>query len=99
MQNNPYILLLGLAAALWLGAQSWRRRKLRRAMQALPTRLQRQLGPEPEYAPPATAPHSPELEAFARLHRRTAQIQTGLRGLAAIWLLFVIFLVLRKQFP
>ncbi|MCT8159236.1 hypothetical protein [Pseudoruegeria sp. SHC-113] len=97
MQQNPYMLLFGLAAAIWLGAQTWRRRKLKRAVRDLPTLLQRQLGPEPDYLPPEHIAQTPELAAYARLHQRTARVQRALWGLAGLWLLFVIFLVLREH--
>ena len=98
MQNNPYILLLGIFFAIWLGAKSWRRNRLRRAVRDLPTSSRRLLGPEPDYLPPSQDSAPPELAGYLRLHRRSGQIQKGLWGLAGLWLAFVIFLVLRKQF-
>ncbi|MCC1491093.1 hypothetical protein [Cognatishimia sp. F0-27] len=96
MQNNPYILLFGLFFALWLGAQSWKRRKLRRAVRDLPTRMQRMLGPEPDYAPPADGTPE-EMQDYARLYRHVGRVQRVLWGAAVLWLVYVIFLVIREQ--
>lgn len=98
MQNNPYILLLGIFFAIWLGAKSWRRNRLRRAARDLPTACRRLLGPEPDFLPPTPDSAPPEMASYLRLYRRTGQIQLGLWALAGLWLVFVIFLVLRKQF-
>lgn len=99
MRDNPHFLLFGLFFAIWLGAQSWRRRRLKRAARDLPTRLRRMLGPEPDYCPPPGDHLPAEMQDFARLHRRTARVQRALWGAAGLWLLFVIFLLLRKQLP
>lgn len=95
--ESPALLLLAPAIVLWLGAQSWRRRRLKRAARDLPTRQRRLLGPEPEFLPPEDAPASPELSGFARLHRRTARVQYGIGALACLWLLFALWLMVSAQ--
>ncbi|MDA7425046.1 hypothetical protein [Thalassococcus lentus] len=96
MQNNPYLLLFGLFFALYLGGQSWQRRRVKRAARDLPTRMQRLLGPEPEFAPPEDVPEA--LQDYANLHRRAGRIKLCVWGLAFVWLAYAAFLVLRKQF-
>lgn len=93
MRNNPLFILFGISALLWLGAQNWRRRKIKRAMRDLPTRMQRLLGPEPLYQPPADAPDG--LAGFRALHDRTRRVEIAVRILAGLWLAYVLFLVLR----
>ena len=93
MRDNPYMLLFGLSIMLWLGAQNWRRRKVKRAARDLPTRMQRLLGPEPMFEPPSDTPEG--LGDYAALHTRTARIEWAVRGLALLWLAYVLFLVLK----
>lgn len=96
MGDNPYILLFGLFFALFLGAKSWRHRKLRRAARDLPTRMRRLLGDAPEFVPPENPPQ--ELESYAILHRRTTVTMHIVWAVAFCWLAFAAFLVLRKFF-
>ena len=93
MRNDPRVLLIGIFFALFLGAKSWRRKKIKRAARDLPTRLRRQLGDEPEFAPPEPAPEG--LEAYVALHRRSARVMYFVWGLAVLWLAYVAFLLLR----
>ncbi|WP_425098019.1 hypothetical protein [Tropicibacter sp. S64] len=94
---NPLYSLFAISFMLWMGAKQWRRKRLRRAMRDLPTRLQRMLGPEPEYdLPDGDVPEA--LRAFAAVHRRTAWIQRVATGAALLWLLYILFLFARKQF-
>lgn len=96
MGNNPVVLLFGLSALMWLGAQNWRRRKLKRAVRDLPTLMQRMLGPEPAFDPPSDPPDA--LQRFAVLHDRTRRIEWVIRGVAVLWLAYVVFLLLRGTF-
>ncbi|WP_439522571.1 hypothetical protein [Marivita sp.] len=96
MRNNPVLLLLGVSALLWLGAQNWRRRKLKRAVRDLPTRMQRLLGPEPAFEPPTDPPD--ELSGFASLHDRTRRAEWVVRGAAILWLAYIVFLLLKGSF-
>lgn len=92
MRNNPYVLLFGLFFALFLGARGWRRRKLKRAVRDLPTRLARMVGDEPDYLPPDELPEG--METYAALHRRSARIMHAVWALAFCWLAYVIYLLL-----
>jgi hypothetical protein len=96
MGNNPMALLFGLSALMWLGAQNWRRRRLKRAARDLPTLMQRMLGPEPAFDPPADPPEA--LQRFAHLHSRTRQVEWVIRGAALLWLAYVVFLLLKGTF-
>ena len=96
MRNNPAFILLAVSAFLWLGAQSWRRKKLKRAARDLPTRMQRLLGPEPAFEPPADLPDG--LTGFKALHERTRRVEWAVRGLALIWLAYVLSLLLKGTF-
>lgn len=93
MRENPLFILLGISVLLWLGAQNWRRRKLRRAVRDLPTRTQRLLGPEPNYEPPTDRPDA--MIGYVTLFERTRRIEWGVRGLALIWLAYILFLSLK----
>ena len=95
MGNNPYILLFGLGFALFIGGKSWRRRKLKRAVRDLPTRMQRALGDEPNYDPPEDLPDG--LESYAALHRRSELVMYGVWAVAFLWLAYALVLVVRKQ--
>jgi hypothetical protein len=96
MRGNPVIMLLGLSALMWIGAQNWRRRRLKRAARDLPTLMQRMLGPEPAFDPPADPPEG--LQRFAHLHSRTRQVEWVIRGAALLWLAYVVFLLLKGTF-
>ena len=96
MGNNPMVLLFGLSALMWLGAQNWRRRRLKRAARDLPTLMQRMLGPEPAFEPPANPPEG--LQRFAHLHSRTRHVEWVIRGAALLWLAYVVFLLLKGTF-
>ena len=96
MGNHPLVLLFGLSALMWLGAQNWRRRRLKRAARDLPTLMQRMLGPEPAFKPPADPPEA--LQRFAHLHSRTRQVEWVIRGGALLWLAYVVFLLLKGTF-
>ncbi|MFW2541076.1 hypothetical protein ACN2XU_00445 [Primorskyibacter sp. 2E107] len=97
MQMSPFYSLFGVFLMLWMGALHWRRKRIRKAMRDLPTRLQRLLGPEPDFAPPPDK--LPEgLNSYASLHRRTGRIQRGLWGVALLWLAYILFLFVRKQY-
>ena len=96
MRGNPLFVLLGVSVLLWLGAQNWRRRRLKRAARDLPTRMQRLLGDEPQFTPPAEPPDG--LGDYVALHARTRKVEWAVRGVALLWLAYVLFLVLRKQF-
>ena len=90
MRDNPLIILLGVSVLLWLGGQSWRRRKLKRAVRDLPTVTQRQLGPDPSFDPPTDLPKG--LGPYAALHARTRKVELAVRGLALAWLVYVLYL-------
>lgn len=92
MRDNPVFMLLAISALLWIGAQSWRRKKIKRAARDLPTRINRLLGPEPEYEAPSDAPA--ELTDFIALQSRTRRVEWIVRGLALLWLGYVAFLIL-----
>lgn len=96
MRGNPMIMLLSLSALMWIGAQNWRRRKLKRAARDLPTLMQRLLGPEPAFEPPADPPEG--LQGFARLHDRTRRVEWIIRAVALLWLGYVVFLLLKGTF-
>ncbi len=93
MMRDPRVLLLGVFFALFLGAKSWRRKKIKRAARDLPTRLRRQLGDEPDYLPPQPVPEG--MESYVALHRRSARVMYFVWGLAFLWLAYVAFLLLR----
>ncbi|MBS0126431.1 hypothetical protein [Thetidibacter halocola] len=93
MQRNPHLILIGLSILLWLGAQNWRRRKLKRAVRDLPTRMQRLLGPEPSFDPPSEPPEA--LAPYATLHASTRRVEWVVRGLALLWLAYVLYLELK----
>jgi hypothetical protein len=96
MGSNPVVMLLGVSALLWLGAQNWRRRKVKRAVSSLPTRMQRLLGPEPAFDPPADPPE--DLAGFLAVRNRTRQIKWVIRGLALLWLAYTLSLLLKGTF-
>ena len=96
MRDNPAFILLAVSALLWLGAQNWRRRKLKRASRDLPTRMQRLLGPEPAFEPPAELPEG--LAGFASLHGRTRRVEWIVRSLALVWLAYVLSMLLKGTF-
>lgn len=83
MQMTPEWSLMMVAIFLVMGSANWRRRRLRRATRDLPTRLFRQLGPEPEFLPPEELPE--ELQSYASLHKRSLRIQHGIWFLALVW--------------
>ncbi|CUH78503.1 hypothetical protein [Tropicibacter naphthalenivorans] len=90
MQDNPIVLLLGVFFALFLGGRGWRRRKLKRAVRDLPTRLQRMIGEEPGFEPPAEVPEG--LQGYVALYGRSARVMYGIWALAFGWLGYVIYL-------
>lgn len=94
---SPAMVLFAPSVALWIGAQSWRRKRLKRAAGDLPTRMRRQLGPEPDFVPPEGADVAPELADFARLHRKTGRVANVVVFLGAAWLLFAAYLALHGQ--
>lgn len=94
MRDNPVFMLLAVSALLWIGAQSWRRKKIKRAARDLPTRMMRLLGPEPEFEAPEDAPG--DLADFIALQSRTRRIEWILRGLALLWLGYVLFLMMQR---
>lgn len=94
MRNNPVFILLVIPALLWIGAQSWRRKKVRRAARDLPTRMHRLLGPEPDFAVPEDPPE--EMEGFVAEQARARRIEWGVRGIALLWLAYVLYLLLQK---
>ena len=96
MRENPVFILLAISALLWIGAKSWRRKKIKRAARDLPTRTLRLLGPEPEFEPPEDAPE--ELAGFVALHSRTRRMEWVVRGLALLWLGYVLFLLMQRGF-
>ena len=89
---TPEWSLMMVAIFLVMGAANWRRRRLRRATRDLPTRLFRQLGPEPEFLPPEEVPEG--LQSYAALHKRSLRIQHGVWLLALIWLVYVAYLAM-----
>jgi hypothetical protein len=93
--GSPALVLLAPAIALWLAAQAWRRRRLRRAVRELPTRQRRLLGPEPEFLPPETdaAALAPEMAGYLRQRRRAGWLRAALRALAGLWLLFALWVL------
>lgn len=97
MQPTPLYSLFAVFIMIWLGAQHWRRNRLKRAVRDLPTRLQRQLGPEPNFPPP-TDDVPDELAEYAAYHRKTARIQRGAWLMALAWLAYVGFLYAQKEF-
>lgn len=96
---SPAMILFAPSVAIWLGAQSWRRKQLKRAARDLPTRVRRLLGPEPEFLPPETAETSSEMAEYVRLHRRTRRIMNLFGLLACLWLLFAAWLVFKGSMP
>lgn len=95
MQLSPEMAAFALFAMLVMGSAQWRRSRLRRAIRDLPTRAQRQLGPEPLYQPPAAAELPEELRRYAALHRRTRRVQLVVWGLAFLWLGYTLYSVLK----
>ena len=95
MQSSPLYSLLAVTFMLVIGASHWRRSKLRRAVRDLPTMMQRQLGPEPEFQPPAPDSLPVALHAYASMHRRTRRIMHIVWSAGGAWLIFVLFLLLR----
>lgn len=98
MQSSPVYSLLALTFMLVIGASHWRRSKLRRAVRDLPTMMQRQLGPEPEFVPPGPENLPDNLRSFAALHKRTRRIMHIIWSAGFAWLAFVLFLLLRGSF-
>lgn len=96
---SPAMVLFAPSFALWLGARSWRRRRLKRAARDLPTKMRRLLGPEPDFLPPEGDGASPEMTDFAKLHRKTRRVTTVFGLLACVWLLFAAFLALQGHLP
>ncbi|WP_136440104.1 hypothetical protein [Pacificoceanicola onchidii] len=97
MQPTPLFSLFAVFIMIWLGAQQWRRNRLKRAVRDLPTRLQRQVGPEPDYLPPEG--EIPEdLADYVALHRKTTRIQRGAWLVALAWLAYVGFLYVQREF-
>ncbi len=92
---SPAMVLFAPSIALWIGAQSWRRKRLKRAAGDLPTKLRRLLGPEPDYLPPEGGDASPEMADYAKLHRKTGRVANVVGLLACLWLLFVAYLALQ----
>jgi hypothetical protein len=90
MQMTPEWSLMMVAVFLVMGSAHWRRRRLRRATRALPTRLFRLLGPEPDFDPPEELPQ--ELHGFAALHKRSLRVQHGIWLLAFVWMAWVVLL-------
>lgn len=94
MGGSPTFVLLMLAGALIMGASNWRRRRIRKAVRDLPTPMLRLLGDDPLFEPPqGDIPDG--LRAYTSLHRRLAYIEKFIWALAAIWLSYVLVLVLR----
>ncbi|WP_157772668.1 hypothetical protein [Pseudoponticoccus marisrubri] len=89
---SPEYVLFGVAVLIVILSSHWRRSRLRRAVRDLSTPARRQLGPEPEFEPPAGAATG-DLQAFAALHRRTKRIQHVCWGLALLWLAYVLVLL------
>ncbi|MBV6636220.1 MAG: hypothetical protein KI788_09975 [Mameliella sp.] len=92
MQMTPQWSLMMVAVFLVMGVSNWRRRRLKRAARDLPTRLFRQLGPEPEFDLPDSPPEG--LEDFAALQKRSLRVQHWVWGLALLWLVYVIYLAM-----
>ena len=82
----PLVLLLA-------GARSWQQRHIRRARRDLPTRLQRLLGPDPDFAPPEDAPD--DLLTYAALHRRAGRVVRLCWMLAGVYLVALLALDLK----
>ncbi|MDO6730666.1 hypothetical protein Q4577_11600 [Marinovum sp. 2_MG-2023] len=95
MQLSPETAAIALFAMLVIGSSHWRRRRIRRAMRGLPTRMQRLLGPDPLFLPPPDDRLPDELRAYAALHRRSAWVQYVLWGLAFVWIGYIIYSVLK----
>ena len=87
------MVLFAVFAMLVVGSQTWRRRRVRRAARDLPTRVQRMLGPEPEFDLPE-GPLSEDLAGFAVVKRRTLWVQRAVWGVAGVWGGFVAYLML-----
>ncbi|MGR3494170.1 hypothetical protein [Citreimonas sp.] len=94
---SPASSLLAVSAFLMVGGSHWRRTRIRKARRDLPTRMQRLLGPDPTFEPPADPPEG--LRDYARLYRRTALIETVLWGLALAWMVFLAYLYFTKGSP
>lgn len=95
MERSPVFILLMLAGALIMGASSWRRRRIRKAVRDLSTPMTRLLGDAPLYDPPSEGEMPEGLRDYSGLHRRLALIEKFIWALAAIWLSYVLVLVLR----
>ncbi|MCT4558253.1 MAG: hypothetical protein N4A61_09355 [Pelagimonas sp.] len=95
MGGSPIFVLLMLSGALIMGASSWRRRRIRKAVRDLPTAMARQLGDDPLFEPPAVGNIPEGLRAYAGQYRRYARIEKTVWALAFVWLAYVLVLVLR----
>lgn len=73
-------------------ASGWQRSRIRRAVRDLSTGARRALGEAPEFAPPE-GELTPELAAYAALHRRTGLIVKGIWVMAGLWLAYVVWLI------
>ncbi|WP_417603850.1 hypothetical protein [Primorskyibacter flagellatus] len=73
----------------------WRRRRLRRAVRDLPTRMQRLLGPEPLFSPPPDDDLPDGLRSYAALHKRTRLINYACWAIAALYAALIVFLLLK----
>ena len=89
---SPQMSLFALSAFLIMGSANWRKRRIRRAVRDLPTRAQRQLGPDPYFDPPEH-PDSEALQSYANLHRRSLRIVHVCWALAFVWLAYVLYLL------
>ena len=78
MMNDPRVLLIGVFVALFLGAKSWRRKKIKRAARDLPPLI----NPFPAEADPAASARAylewvssgKAIEAVAKRHAITAPL-------------------------
>ncbi len=87
--------LITVFAMLIVLSTMWRRRRLRRAVRDLPTRMQRLLGPEPLFIPPPDDRLPDDLRAYAALHKRTRWVIYLCWTVAAAYAAMIVFSVLK----
>ncbi|MDK3074237.1 hypothetical protein QO034_14050 [Sedimentitalea sp. JM2-8] len=95
MPISPNRALFAVFVMLIVFSTIWRRNRLRRAVRNLPTRMQRLLGPEPQFQPPPDDALPDGLRAYAALHRRTRWVIYLCRAAAAFFAALILFLALK----
>lgn len=95
MPMSPNHALFAVFAMLIVFSTIWRRNRLRRAVRNLPTRMQRLLGPEPDFLPPPDDTLPDDLRAYAALHKRTRRVIHLCWAAAALFAALILFLALK----